>query len=219
MIPTATSSTKATPHARVFQAAEVKILSTNVKVTTGPNGRFRILRIPAGSYSLDLRHLGYAPTSTALRVVEGDTLRMSFALARLANPLDTVVVEGKRLSPRMVEFEDRRKFGFGQFMTREQIEARNKSFTADLVRTFQSVKVVSPRAFQQVAVNIRGGCAFTVFVDGVRLHPPVNLDDLPLPHDLAGIEVYSGAATIPLQYKTTGGSFCGVILFWTRDGS
>jgi hypothetical protein len=65
------------------------------------------------------------------------------------------------------------------------------------------------------------GCPFQIFVDDVALPIDAKLDrDLPAPKELAGIEVYSGPATIPLRYKTTGGGgFCGVILVWTRDGS
>ena len=202
-----------------LSGATASLLGTKMEVVTGANGRFRILSLPAGSSILVVRHLGYAATTTALRVTEGDTLRMSFALERVASALDTVLVAGRRLSPRMAEFEDRRSRGFGQFMTRDQIEKRNGVFTADLIRTFQSVSIVTPRGrrFDQVAFNIRSGCPFKLFLDGIALSSS-NLADLPTPRDLAGIEVYSGAATIPLQDKSTGGSFCGVILFWTRDG-
>jgi hypothetical protein len=47
--------------------------------------------------------------------------------------------------------------------------------------------------------------------------PKTDLATLPPPRDLAGIEIYSGAATIPLQYKF-GTTFCGVILLWTKRG-
>ena len=64
-------------------------------------------------------------------------------------------------------------------------------------------------------------CPYQVFVDGVKLPFPAKLDsDLPSPKEIFGIEVYSSAGTIPLQYKTTsGGGFCGVILVWTRSGA
>ena len=40
------------------------------------------------------------------------------------------------------------------------------------------------------------------------------------PSEIYGIEVYSGAATIPAQYlaATSGGS-CGLIMIWTSDGA
>jgi hypothetical protein len=205
--------------------ATASILGSTIQVVTGTNGRFRIVGLPAGQYILVVRHLGYAPTSTALQAAPGDTLRMSFALTRIATALDTVVVSAKRYSMRMTEFEGRRKLGFGHFMTQAEIESRNSVFAADLLRSIISVNVVpGGRPFEQIAVNRRGGkgtgqCAFQLFLDGVALPTPTNLDNLPTSKELAGIEVYSGAATIPLQYKKAGSSFCGVILIWTKDGS
>lgn len=51
---------------------------------------------------------------------------------------------------------------------------------------------------------------------------PLNLDLLPSPKDVMGIEIYGGAATAPIwlpigpQVAHIG---CGVIMLWTRDGS
>ena len=75
------------------------------------------------------------------------------------------------------------------------------------------------RLFQEYAVSTRNGgnCPLRVFIDGVLLPSPANLYDLPSPKELAGIEIYPGPETIPLQYKT-GESGCGVMLFWTKDG-
>jgi hypothetical protein len=42
-----------------------------------------------------------------------------------------------------------------------------------------------------------------------------NLNDFRV-DSFAGIEFYSGAASIPLKYNKTGSSPCGVLLFWTR---
>jgi hypothetical protein len=150
-------------------------------------------------------------------VGEGDTLRGSFALDRLVPSLDTVVVAARTLPTALAEFEERRKFGQGQFMTRAEIEKLNRVEVTDLLRLFKSV---GPNG-----ANFRAGCAFQFFIDGVRLRAP-RPDDLPRPAELEGIEVYANSATIPLQYKTfggdrpnsPGGGFCGVILLWTRHG-
>jgi carboxypeptidase family protein len=201
--------------------ATASILGSTIRVVTGANGRFRIVSVPAGQYILVVTRLGYRPSSMALQVAGGDTLRMSFTLERIATALDTIAITAKRYSMRMGEFEERRKLGFGQFMTQAEIEKRNSVFPSELMRTFMSVVVVlTDRGFGHKAMSYRGGCEFQVYLDGTALPPPVNLDNLPTPKDLAGIEVYSGPAQIPLQYKTTaGGGFCGVILVWTKDGS
>ena len=56
-----------------------------------------------------------------------------------------------------------------------------------------------------------------VYLDQVPLPSPFNLELLPPPRDLAGIEVYAGPATIPPQFNGYNRG-CGVILVWTKDG-
>lgn len=195
--------------------ASVSILGSTLKVVTGSNGRFQILAVPAGHYILVVRRLGFAPVSSAVQVAAGDTVRASFALERLVTALDTVKVAAKRLSTRMAEFEDRRKFGQGQFMTQAEIEKRNALYPEELIRSFMGVNVVGGHALSK-RMGLRG-CPMQFFVDGVAILSPDLTNDLPTPKELAGIEVYTGSATVPLQYKTMrGGGSCGVILIWTR---
>jgi hypothetical protein len=197
--------------------ASASILGSSLQVVTGANGRFRILGVPAGHYILIVRRIGYAPTSSALEVAAGDTLRLSFALAKSVSALDTVVVSAKRVTMRMAEFEERRKAGFGHFITQEEIDRRNPVYLGDILRNVLSVQIADGM-FKQVALNVRNGCPFQIVLDGVPMpiKPPTNLLDLPAPKEIGGIEIYSGPATVPLQYKAAGSGTCGVILVWTR---
>jgi hypothetical protein len=210
-----------------LQAAQVSILRTSIRVGTGPNGRFRIHDVPSGEYLLIVRRIGYRPTSAVVQVSEPDTLRLSYTLEGVTNTLDTVVVTARRQSIRMQEFESRRKLGFGQFMTQDEINQRNTVYATELFRKFPSVNV-SPSLTSALPIyyalsrreggdpNV-GACPMQLFVDGVKLPTPFNLDLLPSPKELAGIEVYAGSSTTPPQYAgyNTG---CGVILIWTKDG-
>lgn len=47
---------------------------------------------------------------------------------------------------------------------------------------------------------------------------PFNLELLPTPKTLAGIEVYAGPSTVPPQFSGMNRG-CGVILVWTKGGS
>jgi hypothetical protein len=174
-----------------------------------------------------IHRLGYKAMSVAIQLVGADTLRMSFPLQPIVTALDTVSVIGERMTARISEFELRRKAGIGHFVTAEQIDKLNAVYFADVLRTQLSVSIVTGGDGSQRAVNMRGmtnlmssgPCAFQFFVDDVLLPGRPNLDDLPAPSQIAGVEIYSGPATIPLQYKTTAGGSCGVILVWTKDGS
>jgi hypothetical protein len=112
-------------------------------------------------------------------------------------------------------------------MSADQIKARNSVFTTELMRAFKSVNV-SPSHANAIttyyALSAReggnptvGACPMQVYLDQVPLPTPFNLDLLPPPNDLAGIEVYAGASTIPPEFNGYNRG-CGLILVWTKEG-
>jgi len=202
-------------------SATISILGSDVHVATGANGRFRIVGLRGGNYILAVHHVGYVPVAVARTVAERDTLRPSFTMRKITTALDTMIVTAKAVTQRLSEFEDRRRAGVGYFITGDEIERRNAVYVADIIRTVPSVAIDERQEmFKQVAISTRDGCRFNVYVDGMPLHGErggTNLMNLPPPKEFAGIEIYSGPATIPLQYKLSVGN-CGVILFWTKRG-
>ena len=211
-----------------IQAAFVSIFGTTIRVGTGPNGRFRITNLPVGQYLVIVKRVGYHPTSGVVDVPASDTLRLAYTLERLrTEELQPVVVTEKSPSMKMAEFEARRKLGVGEFMTAAEILARNPAFSTELMRKFKSVNVSPDHSgpiTQYYALSAReggnpmlGACPMQLYLDQVPLPSPFNLDLLPPPRDIAGIEVYAGAATIPEQFNGYDRG-CGVILVWTRDG-
>lgn len=72
--------------------------------------------------------------------------------------------------------------------------------------------------FASYAVNPRNHfCQYQLHLDGLPMPIPTDLNAIPRPSRLVGIEIYSGPATVPAIYsrpQTT----CGVILFWTKIG-
>lgn len=217
------SDTNLTP----IQAAFVSILGTKIRVGTGPNGRFRIVNVPAGQYLVIVKRVGYRPTSGVVDVAASDTLRLAYTLDRIPESLDPIIVTEKAPSVRMQEFAQRRKLGFGQFMDAAEIEKHNSVYPTELLRQFTSVNVSPSNTSaitQYYALSVReggslslGACPMSIVLDQVPLPTPFNLDLLPPPKDIAGIEVYSGSATIPLQFSGYNRG-CGVILVWTKVG-
>ena len=212
-----------------LHAAFVSILGTTLRVGTGPNGRFRIVRIPAGQYLVIVKRIGYHPTSSVIDVAPSDTVRLSYTLAEApVTTLNPVVVTEQSASIRMQEFEKRRAQGVGEFLTQGQIDKANTVFTTELMRKFLSVNVSPSKSSaitEYFALSAReggnpsmGACPMQVFLDQVPLPTPFNLDLLPSPRDLAGIEVYAGSATIPMQFSGPNRG-CGVVLVWTKAGT
>lgn len=209
-----------------MHSAEVSVVGTGVRVVTSENGKFRFMRVPPGQYLMVVRRIGYAPTSGMVEVHPRDTLRLSYTLSRSIVAMDTVRVTERRVSLRMLEFETRRSQGQGQFVTQEQIEKRNSLQAFDYLRQLRGIDVsrITNTAFAgTVALSKRegnimgGGCAMQILLDGIILPANFNLELLPPPKQLAGIEVYSGAATVPAQFGGVDRR-CGLIAFWTRDG-
>jgi hypothetical protein len=211
-----------------LQGAFVSILGTKIRVGTGPSGRFRITDVPAGQYLIIVKRVGYHPASSAVDVAASDTVRLSYSLEKLRpEELDAVVITAKSPSIRMAEFEARRKLGIGEFMTTAEIDERNSAFPTELFRKFKSINVSPNHAgpiTQYYALSAReggnpslGACPMQVYLDQVPLPSPFNLDLLPPPKQIAGIEVYAGAATIPPQFSGMNRG-CGVIMVWTKDG-
>ena len=222
-------------------AAEVVIVSTGARVQADADGRFRIRDLPGGSHILIVRRIGFYPASMIVRVVSTDTQQVSFTLQRVAQELDVVTVTGERgQSLGLLEFEYRRRYGFGRYMRREEIERSPGMRTTELLRRLGAPLAMSPPVGGQKRWHVGNPrfvmrtptmgvgpasmaeptrCDDRVFVNGVALPGPVDTDDLPSARELAAIEVYRGAPPpIPLHYG--GLSACGsVIMLWTRNGS
>lgn len=206
------------------QAAFVSILGTNIRVGTGPNGRFRITKVPVGQYLVIVKRVGFRPASSVIDVSSTDTVRLAYTLEPAAVELNTVTTTAP-LS-KMTEFEKRRRAGVGEFLTAEQIKTQNAVFPTELIRRFKTVSVSPNRSKatpEYYALSAReggnpgmGACPMTVFLDGMPLPNPFNLDLLPSPREIVGIETYAGSATIPPQFNGPDRG-CGVILIWTRE--
>ncbi|MFN0098512.1 MAG: carboxypeptidase regulatory-like domain-containing protein [Gemmatimonadaceae bacterium] len=210
--------------------AEVKILRTDIRIETNALGRFRFTEVPAGQYLLIVRRIGFRPVSSIIQVGVRDTLRLSFLLEPALQTLDKVVITEERRSLKMLEFEERRRRGVGYFITQEQIEKRNLPVAADYLRLAPSISLApspNPSGISDlVAISKREGgslfgdgalaCAMQIVVDGVPMPPRFPLELLPTPREIAGFEIYAGAATVPPQFSGLDRR-CGMILVWTRD--
>src|SRR5689334_21736704 len=66
-----------------LQGAFISVLGTAIRVGTGPNGRFRITKVPVGQYLLIVKRVGYKPTSAVVDVPATDTLRLAYTLEQV----------------------------------------------------------------------------------------------------------------------------------------
>lgn len=79
---------------RPLAEAQIGVAGTQLGAATGANGEFTLAGVPVGARTVTVRRIGYLPTSRAVEVTAGGTVRLDVALTVSATQLDQVVVTG-----------------------------------------------------------------------------------------------------------------------------
>lgn len=220
-----------------IQSVQVYLLDTGLGTLSNQSGRFLILNVPAGSYTLRAERLGYGIQDVQIEVSSGGTVQQNIALNSEALGLDEIVVTGTAGAAR------RREVGntIGQINVNEVTEPPQS--VDDLLQGRVSGMTVTPtsgNAGGGAKIRLRGNVSVAqsnqpiVYVDGVRIRsdafhknvPPTGYpgrsgNDVasPLnninPSDIERIEVIKGAAATTL-YGTEAAA--GVIQIFTKRG-
>ncbi|WP_299523590.1 TonB-dependent receptor [Winogradskyella sp.] len=94
----ATISGKITAKDNPLTTAEVFLEGTEIGSTTDRDGNYLIKNIPAGTYIITVKYLGYLTISEKITLNEGQSLKKNFSLQEDALNLDGVVITGTRYS-------------------------------------------------------------------------------------------------------------------------
>ncbi|MEN9508951.1 MAG: hypothetical protein RLZZ621_1514 [Gemmatimonadota bacterium] len=185
---------------------------------TDEAGRFQFTSPAFDNGLLVARRIGYRPDSIRVR---GETTALTLQLERLPATLETVRTIGRRdLTGPMAGFYRRMQTGGGgRFITLAEIEKRNHVQMTDVLRMIPGLRIET-RGFIN-HVRMRGSrCAPLVWLDGNPMFAgEVDLDAFD-PRTFDGIEIYSGPATVPVEFHGNQrmNSSCGVIVLWSRRG-
>ena len=197
-----------------FDGARV-VLDDVPEVRTGPDGRFILRNVVAGTRQLELFAIGVRPVVIAVDLQPGETANVAATLERVTT-LDVVRVTGSRFQQRFVrEFEERRRSGFGSFVDSTVLGRRLTMVSA--LAGLSGVEVRSGRG-GSISVTLPSTkirrCDAGIWIDGWRADAEqlAALD----PRDLAAIEVFPRASLVPLRFSgsLTG---CGVVAIWTKN--
>ena len=200
---------------------DVMIVALRSHARSDSAGVFRFAGVPTGKKEIRFRRFGFEPKSMDAVVALGETLALAIVLTPFATEIEGMTVE--ELSRRrqiLSDFFDRRERGFGHFITRDQIEKRNPMNLSDMLRMVPGARLIPNRAggtstLRFARATMGRDCPPQYWVDGVKTYA-LNIDDI-VPQDVEGIEIYSGASTVPPQFNTKEGTtICGVVLIWTR---
>jgi len=200
--------------------AEIRLAGSSQATVTDDKGAFDFAGVPAGTARLSVRRLGFAPGSFDVQVHDGATTPVAITVREVALELSSVVVHASRehkYTGYLAGFYQRRDRGFGHFLTGDEINRTHPLELTDVLRTVPGISVTSG-PYGVTHVRLRGNTCWPVVVlDGMpAVAGEFDLDDI-TPTDVAGIEVYGGAAAVPAEFVVPfGPTACGTIVVWTE---
>lgn len=201
--------------------ARVTIEGSAAATTTDAAGAFRFQRVAGRRATLNVRRLGYRPRSVEVDAQSPAATEIEIRMIAVPEVLPTVEVRTRPrevYDARLAGFNARRVRRVGHFITRDQLDRHDSPRFADALRTIPGVVVRPLRGSGGGrTISIRGNCSPLVFFDGFPAAAgPVDLDMIDLA-SVEGIEVYSGIATVPPEFRSIQGTErCGVIAIWSR---
>lgn len=194
------------------------------QLTIGPSstftdtaGRFVFAGLPAGSASVSVRRLGFAPASVRLMLEPGRTDSVHFVLLVLPVHLPGLTADAEsRRRIRLADFNRHRENGQGSYFNRSELDSMRVNRISDLMRRIPGVRIVPDRSGRlQLRMSRGSSCLPDFWIDGQRA-AFLNVDDVPLA-DVEALEVYRGPSGLPPEYNVRfGNPGCGAIVIWTR---
>ena len=231
-----------TPDHRGASGAQIVVWGTAASTITGDSGAFALSGLPAGTYTIESRAVGYAPTRTTVNLASHETSTERIVLAEKVPILEEVTVYGRKTDiPTLITgFMKRSHGGTGFFITQDQIRRKHPYRITDLLRTVPGVRVIPTGAIGYTVAmrgflsrtenNFNPLCDPALYVDGLKQSggsaassPAMgggsfdldqDVDAAAIPQDIFGIEVYTSASELPPEYRN--GNNCGAILIWTK---
>jgi hypothetical protein len=159
--------------------ARVTVHGSGLSAITDANGEFRIVGLPAGTFSAEARAIGLSPVTVPVDLSSARTESVTITLAKpAATTLAAVTVYGNRPNElqAMEEFATRRRQGFGHYLVAADL--RNHFTVTDALKSVPGIQVV-PTATGTAIYGSRGcsgaqgcteaGCRPAIFLDGHQL--------------------------------------------------
>lgn len=213
--------------------ARVSVVGTPLVTVSDTDGTFRIVALPSGSQTVEVRMFGYGPSLLLVQIVAGKTATLEVTLSPVAAPLETVnVMADTMIAPGMRGFQERKARGAGKFFTREDIERMQVRLFTDVLRRVPGMQVQRVNSTYGAGYSVQTGrtqginggrtCPVLFYVNGA---PFPMLGDVPInnfisPEEVAAVEVYTGASQLPPQFNSSMyNSRCGVVVIWTRSSN
>ena len=212
---------------RPVATAEVVVRGTDARTRTDELGYFVIADVRPGDHVVEITHLGFEPVTETVSVVADRTMDLSVELSADPIALEPLVVTALR--DRRLEsqgYYERRTWGErtgqGTFLDGAAIERRAAARVTSLLADVPGLRVVCAGSRDcRVAPSRASGCEETsVYLNGTLAvgggrRGSLSLDEIVLSAEVAAIEVYAGATSVPGEFSGGSGR-CGAVALWTR---
>jgi hypothetical protein len=183
---------------------------------TDADGAFAFGRVPPRRYPFEVTHLAFQALRDTLEVDVASGVDATLRIAAGVVPLEPIRVVVRSLVLDRVGFYERQRRNNGQFVTRQQIEARRPLQSSEILRRIPNLRL--QRGRDGLVALGRASCPMRYVMDGVRTGPDFSIDLVPAA-DIEGVEVYLGPSQVPGEFTGPGSDLaggCGVIVVWTR---
>lgn len=206
-----------------IEGAQVLLQGTGYGQVSGSNGRFFILGVPPGEYTMQARRIGYGTQQTTVSIAIDVTREVNFRLSNAANTLQAVqILENQQ---NLVELK---QTGTTQSISQEELKTlpvRNIKDALQLQAGFTEVPQVSTDLTSFTAARRQGVTG--VQIRGGRAGETMTLiDDIPVNNFLFGgpaldvtNKAIAGVSTVKGGMEPQyGNALSGVVSTATRDG-
>jgi hypothetical protein len=206
--------------------ADVSLVGEGIGAVTTGNGHFELNGVRSGVHTIVVRRVGFQLGAAEFDITLTSSTRVdmgTIVLLPVAMELDPILVEAEaaRQTLHMTGFFQRQRAETGTFITFEDIDVLSPQRTSELLRRIPGFRVArdgsaaSARGVPSISSGF-SSCMVNYYIDGVHSDAP-NVDVL-IPTSIAGIEIYTGAATTPPTFRVAGNAKCGVVAIWTKSG-
>jgi hypothetical protein len=194
------------------------------------SGEVELAGVPAGTWEVSLRSLGYAPKTVVIDAPLAQS-PMTVSLEQLPHLLDSMVVRSRasiKDDKVLHEIRERLKVASGTLITADNLSVRNSIEASDAVAVAKgfiwkgSTKVTARpwtntecRSIEHADGTPKSTRTIAIYLDGSRVPGGLEMvNRMVPPPDILAIEAYPDLMSAPFLWRTN--DACAVIAFWTK---
>lgn len=216
---------------RPVAGATVGVRGSGLTALTDAQGHFMLEEVAPGDHVIEFAHLGFETLADTVSVLADRTIdvRAELSIDPIElEPMVVTTVRSRRLEVR--GFYERRRWsertGRAAFFSEGEIERRRPVRVSQLIADVPGVRLdcSGGRGCAVVSGTLPACGELSVYIDGTVVirtgestgNPrPMRIDDFVHPSDVAGVEVYTGPASLPAEFSGSTGR-CGAVVIWTK---